>query len=1424
MAVDSAGNVYVADQGNHTIRKVTAAGTVTTLAGLAGHAGTNDAIGDVARFNSPSDVAVDIAGNVFVADCSNHTIRKVTPTGVVTTLAGSAVGPGSADGTGSVARLNWPNGVAVDSVGNVFVTDNVKIRKVTPAGVVTSIGGQSGFSGSADGIGSLGGFNQPGGVAVDSEGNLYVADSSNNRISKGTPVSSTFPARPGSPREYPYTAFDREESPPKRIGLPEYHVNTASLNLVLESTLFYMPTLGVPVNLRLVYNSAPTPNGAATIGLFGKNWRFRYEAAIVQSGNNVLVTTSGGRPWLYTTPNGQELAAATPASPITLAPPAGMFDELKFYGAGQYFELREKASRVTQRYGVSGGISNALWRLTRLTDRSGNQINLAVDGPTGRIGSITDPAHRVVTLTYNSAQNLCTGITTPDGRHLAFTYDANKNLIGITDMAGYTASYAYCAMGFLRQMSTAGRKNTFTYYERPGDSSGDMIVSSISNAKGQVTRYAVLAGNVGVRRTDPKGGVTVFNSAGSGQTAKVADPLGNIRQMSYNAAQLPAAFTDSDGQLTTFAYDARGNLTLTKDALGNQTTMGYDARDNLVSRANALSQTWTYAYDANDRVTSVQTPLRNTTQFTYFATGRLQTHRDARNNATAFQYDGYGNLTQTTDPLAKSTQVAYDTNGLHCTSMTDARGKIKSMEYDKNDRLTTVSYSSVAGIPKRVNAFDAFGQTSLTDELGKLTEVTRNEFGYITSVTDPLGNVTATDYDANHNPISVTDALGRLTSTTYDAANRPLVLTDPRGNKVTRAYDATGNLLSLTDKQNNKTAFTYDANNRLTQTKDPLQKTVTLSHDVLGRVATAANARGQTIRYTYDADGRIIKKEYQEPGGTEFVQAAAFTYDANGNVLTRADAWGTTTFTYDPRNQPTAITYPTSKTASFTYTDAGQLATLTYPNGMVVSYTYDDYNRLVIPASFRNGAGTELQGNGERPNQVTRLVLALSGTTNTIDFAYDEAGNMVSSTRPNGTSTTYEYDNAQRVTNVLHQSGASTLLQCQLAYNAIDNVVQESVAGSAVIAPGLPVAATAVYDACNQISNRAVRAYTYDADGNLTNIAGGEFAATYTPENRPRQITRKRDAVTETLQYTYDADGLRVKRTVVGGVTTQFHYGPDDQLLFTTDGAGNVTASYVWNGPVQAAVLTGGSLGTGLRYPHLNRLGSVLALTDAAGAPTVKYAYQPYGGVTRETVPAGGTDANLFTFVGGLGVQDEGGGLFYMKNRFYDSVTGRFLQRDPIGFEGGFNLYAYVGNDPIDRTDPTGLLNFDGEHVDRFLANAPRSEAIANMAIKVGDKVVEERLTAKGKIVYKALRGKSPKAIAVSVFIKSPAKALVMGALGFTSAGASVVVGLAIDVVVDAAEPVVTDAVKKLPEVAEDSLGTAEMILSNRLGLMTLYQ
>jgi uncharacterized repeat protein (TIGR01451 family) len=190
VAADKAGNLYVADSSNSTIRKITSAGVVTTLAGTTGVTGSADGTGSAAQFFYPFAVAVDGAGNVYVADTNNYTVRKITPAGVVTTLAGLAGNHDYRDGTGSNAGFGNLFGIAADSAGNVYVADNTysTVRKITPAGVVTTLAGTPGISGSADGTGSAARFNSPRGIAIDSAKNLYVSDQNNQTIRKITPA------------------------------------------------------------------------------------------------------------------------------------------------------------------------------------------------------------------------------------------------------------------------------------------------------------------------------------------------------------------------------------------------------------------------------------------------------------------------------------------------------------------------------------------------------------------------------------------------------------------------------------------------------------------------------------------------------------------------------------------------------------------------------------------------------------------------------------------------------------------------------------------------------------------------------------------------------------------------------------------------------------------------------------------------------------------------------------------------------------------------------------------------------------------------------------------------------------------------------------------------------------------------------------
>lgn len=193
-AEDSAGNVYVANNGSHVIVKITPGGVASVFAGKPGASGSIDGKGSDARFNVPRDIAIDGQDNLYVADEGNSNIRKITPYGLVSTLAGAAGKPGHADGEGPAASFNIPRGIAVDAAGTIYVadTENDCIRKITPAGVVSTFAGEPGKAALADGSGAAARFSEPRGIALDAAGNLYVADTGNLAIREITPGGLVF--------------------------------------------------------------------------------------------------------------------------------------------------------------------------------------------------------------------------------------------------------------------------------------------------------------------------------------------------------------------------------------------------------------------------------------------------------------------------------------------------------------------------------------------------------------------------------------------------------------------------------------------------------------------------------------------------------------------------------------------------------------------------------------------------------------------------------------------------------------------------------------------------------------------------------------------------------------------------------------------------------------------------------------------------------------------------------------------------------------------------------------------------------------------------------------------------------------------------------------------------------------------------------
>jgi sugar lactone lactonase YvrE len=303
IAVDASGTVYVGDTYNHTIRKISPAGEVTTLAGTPGTAGSNNGVGSAAGFNYPSGLAVDAAGNVYVADTYNHTIRKIAPDGTVTTLAGTANSSGSHDGTGSAAQFNYPTGVSVDPTGMLCVadTDNSIIRRITPEGVVTTLTGTAGAIGSADGSGSAARFTYPYGVTTDPAGAVYVADTGNQTIRKITPAGAVSTLA-GVGNDYTYGSADGAGSAARFSGMEGMAVGPTGDIFVTDT---YNHTIRKITRTGSVTTFAGNPDIAGQTDGTGRTATFNYPSGLAaDAAGNLYVADSGNHLIRMITPSG----------------------------------------------------------------------------------------------------------------------------------------------------------------------------------------------------------------------------------------------------------------------------------------------------------------------------------------------------------------------------------------------------------------------------------------------------------------------------------------------------------------------------------------------------------------------------------------------------------------------------------------------------------------------------------------------------------------------------------------------------------------------------------------------------------------------------------------------------------------------------------------------------------------------------------------------------------------------------------------------------------------------------------------------------------------------------------------------------------------------------------------------------------------
>jgi len=336
------------------------------------------------------------------------------------------------------------------------------------------------------------------------------------------------------------------------------------------------------------------------------------------------------------------------------------------------------------------------------------------------------------------------------------------------------------------------------------------------------------------------------------------------------------------------------------------------------------------------------------------------------------------------------------------------------------------------------------------------------------------------------------------------------------------------------------------------------------------------------------------------------------------------------------------------------YDLSGNRTNILYPGGLSVSYTYDAENRL------------------------ESVIANHANFTNQFGFGYDGASRLVSMSYPNGIDATIGYDAESRVTNYVH----GTVLNHAITRDPRGFKEREDIYAGLVPSFTNGLRQTRTHNDADQLLMTGTGEYEYDPNGCLTNSTGGAFQWDY--DNRLIDANG--------TEYLYDASGARVGR-ISGGTTNYFildYRAPLKMPLAEADAAGNITRYYIWSSHGLFCHLdvnpANGSI-TAIRYYHANEQGSVLALTDETGSVTDRFAYSPYGQVLGRT----GTTDTPYQWLGGIAVRNEGGGFYFMLNRYYSTDMRRFISTDPMGIDGGVNLYAYAGLNPIAFVDPLGL-------------------------------------------------------------------------------------------------------------------------------------
>lgn len=936
-------------------------------------------------------------------------------------------------------------------------------------------------------------------------------------------------------------------------------------------------------------------------------------------------------------------------------------------------------------------------RLISTTDANGNTITFdhdidsRVETVTNRLGyttvytydengnvlTQTDALGNTTTYTYDGNNNKISE-TDPLGNSITYSYDGNNNLTGATNAEGITASESYSATGQVTSVTLGGTTALSLSYDSYGN---------LSSA------------------TDALGNTQTYSYSNEGKLTGLSDSIGDIVSITYDGDGNAASVTNSAGMVTAFAYDEYGRAITSTTTYQGQSltdTYTYDANDNITKVVSADGTVTSYTYDVFGNMTS-QTNSFGTTGYTYDIYGNLTNVSYPDGTSESFVYDAENQVISATDRYGKTSTYTYDAAG-NLKKITYSNGTTKTYTYDACGRVTSITLPSGA---VTTYGYDSIGRnTSVTDDDGNTTTYTYNDLNLVSGMTDPNGNTYSFSYDGAGNQTGVTYPNGGSYSAVYDVRGRLVSETDALGNTTAYSYDDSDNLTSVTDSLGNTTSYSYDEAGNLTSVTDALGNETTYSYDSYGRLVSQTNALGQTASITYNAEG-LVNTATDFGGNT-----TDYSYDSLGMVTSAAISGSEITYTYDSYGN--ALTIGDNE---YTYTGNGQLASKTDVAGNEISYTYNSDYQLT-------GITTDGASVSYSYDKYGRIETVTDGEGNVTSYTYDNVGNLETVTYPNGVVTTYGYDSTNLIISIYTVNSDGDVLQDYNYTRDLNGNIVEADEGVRTVYYEYDALGRLTKETVEDSSGTHVTEYTYDANSNRLSKTVDGVVTTYT-YNEINQLVQA-----GSVTYTYDASGNLVAQSDNGVLTASYEYDEKNQLIkvtsagisgedvyeFEYDAVGNrisqtingVTTNYIADsstGYSQVLKSTEGSnyvsytRGFGLisRYDGTETLyylsdvtGTVRALVDEDGIVTDTYVFDSFGNLTEST----GTTENSYGFQGEE--QDETG-LIYLRARYMDPETGRFMCMDTYG--GNLadpvsqNRYLFANSNPVKYRDPSGHTN-----------------------------------------------------------------------------------------------------------------------------------